>query len=103
MRPAGVTTHPITHYVMPFVIPAAWLALLGFSVLLDYTAWGREGHPSNSLVLFLYALLAAPLFGLLGGAYAWFSRRHYPKRIAIAAIVANVCLVGAGVGFWAVF
>jgi hypothetical protein len=87
-------------YVVPFAIPAAWLALLGLAGLAGLTSWGQEGHPSNSLILFLYGLLAAPVLGLAGGAYVWIQRRRYPVRLYAAAIVAHLCLVAAGVWFW---
>jgi hypothetical protein len=46
--------------LFPFFAAAVWLALVGFSVAVEEAAWGRSGHPSNSLVLFLCSLTVAP-------------------------------------------
>ncbi len=88
--------------MIPLAIPAVWLALLGLAALLGDTPWGREGHPSNGVILVIEVLLAAPVFGLAGGAYAWFTRKRYSKRIFIAAAVVDAGLVAAGIGFWIV-
>ena len=86
--------------LVAFAVPAVWLAFLGFAALVSYTSWGQEGHPSNSVGLLIYALAGAPLLGLAGGAYLWFSRARYSPRSYAAAIVAHVCLVAAGMWFW---
>jgi hypothetical protein len=90
----------LSRYSVAFALPVVWLAFLGFAALLGQTAWGQEGHPSNSVGLFIYALLGAPLLGLAGGAYVWFSRARYSSRLYVSAIVAHVCLIVAGMGFW---
>jgi hypothetical protein len=90
----------LRRYLPAFAVPAVWLAFLGFAVLVLQTSWGQEGHPSNGVVLFMYALLGAPLLGLAGGAYVWFSRARYSSRAYAAAIVAHGCLVAAGIWLW---
>ena len=87
-------------YLAAFVIPAAWLAFIAIAALMRQTTWGQEGHPSNSVILFIYALLGAPLLGLAGGAYVWLKRARYSSRSYAAAILAHVCLVLAGIWFW---
>lgn len=96
------TARPCTrrNYLTAFALPAVWLAFLGFAELIRHTSWGQEGHPSNSVILFIYALLGAPLLGLAGGAYVWFRRARYTSPSYAAAILSHVCLVGAGIWFW---
>ena len=87
-------------HLIAFAIPAVWLAFLGFAALIRQTSWGQEGHPSNSVILLIYALLGAPLLGLAGAAYVWFRRARYSARFYAVAILAHVCLVAAGMWFW---
>ena len=86
--------------VMLFAIPAIWLALLALAALLEQTRWGQEGHPSNSVILIIYLLLGAPLFGLAGCAIAWWRRRRYSRPVLTTAMLSNVVIIGAGLWFW---
>jgi len=87
-------------YWIAIALPVVWLAFLGFAALVRQTSWGQEGHPSNSAILFIYALLGAPLLGVAGAVYVWLRRARYSARFFAAAILAHVCLVAAGMWFW---
>jgi hypothetical protein len=90
----------IKAHVSMFAIPVLWLAFVGLAALLHLTAWGREGHPSNSTILFIYALLGAPVLGLIGGVYASLRGGRYPKPARVAAVLLNAGVVVAGMWFW---
>ena len=83
-----------------FGVPAAWLAMIGIAAALHGTSWGQEGHPSNSVIILLYAMLGAPLFGGAGWALAGLRGRRYPGALRTSAIVLDACLVAGGLYFW---
>ena len=90
------------HPLWLFVAPASWLILLGFAEVAKITSWGASGHPSNALVMFIYILLSAPVFGILGVVYAVLGKtrdRFHAKTISIILNSGLIC-VGIGFGLW---
>jgi hypothetical protein len=93
--------HPrLKAHLFVFAIPGLWLAFVGLAALLHLTPWGQEGHPSNSTILFIYALFGAPVLGLIGGIYASLRGGTYPKPARVAAVLLNAGVVAAGMWFW---
>ena len=86
-----------------FVAAVCWLALLWMAVEIGHTDWGRGGHPSNSVVLTLFSLAAAPFFALAGCSYAIAWKAQYAKPMRFAAIVTSTCVLAVGLGFWGLF
>ena len=85
-----------------FAAPICWFALLGIDMLVAKTPWGISGHPSNGLILLIWLLMAAPIFGLAGCTYAYVVMRkaHSSTGVPGAAMLTNMCVLGVGIVFW---
>ncbi|HEY6874139.1 MAG TPA: hypothetical protein VI298_15550 [Geobacteraceae bacterium] len=81
-----------------FAAPLTWVALVGTAKLLEKTAWGSSGHPSNALVISICLILGAPLFGILGIIYALTAKMHKSHAKTIS-ILLNLLIVAVGIGF----
>ena len=85
-----------------FVMPTCWLALVGIAMLIAaQTSWGASGHPSNGVILIFSSITTAPVFGFAGCTYAIMRKAHYSNGMLVAAMVTNMCVLVAGVLFWA--
>ena len=82
-----------------FAFPSMWLAVLVGAVVLANTRWGASGHPSRGLVVILYAMLSAPVFGLAGCVQAVIQAKM-PFRGRKIAVALDFCLLIFGLGFW---
>ena len=83
-----------------FFAPGFWLLLIGIASAAEKTMWGSSGHPSNGLIMLLYIVLGAPLFGIGGFVFTLFDKTQnsYPtKQIALAV---NIALIAIGAFFW---
>src|SRR5262245_7945805 len=84
-----------------FAAPASWFALLGLVILIAQTPWGASGgHFPIVAALFIWSLLAAPIFGLAGGTYAIMRKVRYSPRIVTAAMVTSMCVLVGGIFLW---
>ena len=85
----------------PFFPATVWLALVGFSVAIEETSWGRSGHPSNSVIFFLCSLTVAPAFVLAGCSYAIARKARFANPLPFALVTTSMCvLVSAGLFFF---
>jgi hypothetical protein len=90
----------LKHSLWSFAMPGIWIVVAAATLVVGRTQWGISGHPSNGLLMLLTVLFAAPLFGIVGGAYAVFSKTHQSRLTKGIAVTLNVGLVGLGVFIW---
>jgi|SRR5215470_4559089 len=85
-----------------FAMPICWFAILGTVMLVGQTSWGISGHPSNGLILLIFSLMAAPIFGLAGCTFAYVMMRkaHSNRGMPGAAMLTSMCVLGVGIVFW---
>lgn len=90
----------LKHPFWLFGTPLAWVTLLILIGLLTRTTWGISGDPSNAIVLFIYLVLSAPLFGIIGIVQALLYNNSHRFHVKAISIALNLCLVIGGAGFW---
>jgi multisubunit Na+/H+ antiporter MnhC subunit len=99
----NLVSHGRVALLFLFFAAAVWLALLGFSVAIEETSWGRSGHPSNSVILFLCSLTVAPAFALAGCSYAIACKARFANPMPFAIVVTSICVLVSVVWFLVVF
>ena len=79
-------------------MPVIWSLILLFAYLVKDASWGRSGHPSNALILYIYTSLGSPLFGLAGLIHVKLKGEN--NKLKIFAILLNICIILYGIGIW---